>query len=73
MSRITMCLEGNTEGRVLASFDLDEFANKVRADAIDEFYNRLLDNKNEINTSNYAWNYIELVAREISPFRHRNR
>lgn len=35
MSRITMSLENDFEGRVLASFDLDEFANKVRADAID--------------------------------------
>ena len=43
MSRITMCLEGNTEGKVLASFDLDEFANKVRADAIDELETELID------------------------------
>lgn len=37
-----------------------------RIDAIDEFYNRLLDNKNEINASNYPWNYIELVARKLT-------
>lgn len=37
-----------------------------RADAIDEFYNRLLVNKKDINLANNPWNYIELVAREMT-------
>lgn len=37
MSRITVALENGFEGRVLASFDLDEFANKVREEAINNF------------------------------------
>lgn len=41
MSRITMSLENDFEGRVLASFDLDEFASKVRADAEEDAENRM--------------------------------
>lgn len=46
--------------------DMADFIDETKADAIDEFYNRLLDNKNKINTSNYPWNYIELVARKMT-------
>ena len=44
----------------------DEGYQQGRADAIDEFYNRLLVNKKDINLANYPWNYIELVAREMT-------
>lgn len=46
--------------------DLEEHDKQIMVDTIDEFYNRLLDNKNEINASNYPWNYIELVARKMT-------
>ena len=45
---------------------LDDIEIEIRAKVIDEFYNRLLMNKNEINASNYPWNYIELVARKMT-------
>lgn len=48
MSRITMSLENDFEGRVLASFDLDEFANKIRAEAIED-YRLALQEKYESN------------------------
>lgn len=45
---------------------LDDIEIEIRTKVIDEFYNRLLINKNEINASNYPWNYIELVARKMT-------
>lgn len=45
---------------------LDDIEIEIRAKVIDEFYNRLLMNKNEINASNYPWNYIELVVRKMT-------
>lgn len=45
---------------------LDDIEIEIRTKVIDEFYNRLLINKNEINASNYPWNYIELVVRKMT-------
>lgn len=45
---------------------LDEHDKQIRADVIDEFYNKLLVNKKDINLANNPWNYIELVAREMT-------
>lgn len=62
MSRITMCLEGNTEGKVLASFDLDEFASNVRADAIEQYRKALLDYK----TTDEQYRNFEEVTKEVA-------
>ena len=52
MSRITMALENDFEGRVLVSFDLDEFANKVRIEAIDECI-KVVDEVNWAESDHY--------------------
>lgn len=68
-------LETYKQGKADQKKDDNEFFNfeaawelekrKIRADAIEEFYNRLLENKVDINLANTPWNYIELVAREM--------
>lgn len=36
MNRITLAIENDFEGKVIASFDLEEYAKQIRADAVDE-------------------------------------
>lgn len=62
MSRIVMSLECNAEGRVLAEFDLDEFASKVRADAIEQYRKALLDYK----STDEQYRSFEEVTKEVA-------
>lgn len=41
------------------------YEKQIRADAIDEFYNRLIKNKSSMNQANYPWNYVEAVYKEM--------
>ena len=50
MNRITLSLENDFEGKVIASFDLEEYAEQIRADAIEEalaYCNQNNDEKEE--------------------------
>lgn len=52
MNRITMCLEHNTGGRVLAEFNLEDFAEKIRSDErkkIMEMLDNSLDKEEGLN------------------------
>lgn len=44
MNRITLALENDFEGKVIASFNLEEYAEQIRADAIDECIEALGNN-----------------------------
>lgn len=59
------CIFGCDDCKVTLGYMLDEYEADIKAETIDEFYNLLLDNKNEINASNYPWNYIELVIMKM--------
>lgn len=39
---------------------------KGRADAIEEFYNRLSRNKGAMNTAHSPWDYVEVAYREMN-------
>lgn len=70
MSRITMALENDFEGRVLASFDLDEFASKVRADAEEDAenrMNRILDDEKRLAYELGRADAIEEITENIIP------
>lgn len=51
--------------RQAESVMIQEHDREIKVDTIDEFYNRLLVNKKDINLANNPWNYIELVVREM--------
>lgn len=53
--------ERQAEGAFMMEHD-----EQIKADAIEEFYNRLLAHKKDINVANNPWNYIELTAREMA-------
>lgn len=46
-------------GVTFDSLDTTEHDKQIRAEVIEEFYNRLNKYKSDMNTANYPWNYVE--------------
>lgn len=45
--------------------DIETHDIRIREEVIEEFYNRFNRYKSDMNTSNYPWNYVEEVYRQM--------
>lgn len=64
--RLTVCLEGNTEGRVLASVDLDKFYEDIIAEVEENAENRMqriLDDEKRLSYETGKENMLDTIIR----------
>lgn len=58
MNRITMCVEDEFSGKVIGSFDLTEYADRVYNQALDDFIKKAEEERRNIDTSDHDDYYL---------------